>query len=376
MEQQNLVLQMKNISKAFPGVKALDNIDFELKVGEVHALVGENGAGKSTLMKILSGFYKKDSGEIFLDGEKIESYDPRKAITLGISTIYQEIINIPNMTVAENILLSNRPLNKFGIIQWKEMESKVTKILKDLLIDLNATELVKNLSIAQQQLVEIVKALSLKSKIVIMDEPTSSLTETEKNTLFKIIRDLRSKKVSIIYISHKLEEVFEIADRVTVLRDGVKIATKEIKETNSEELIKFMIGREIEKTNKSTELIQKDELILEIKNFCNKNYFKKINFKLYQGEILGFIGLVGSGRSELMKSIFGLLDKDSGEILLNSKKVNISSPMQAIDLGIGFVSEDRKIEGLFLDLQTDQNITAANLVKISKLGVIISSLEK
>jgi len=375
MKDTSIFLEMKNISKTYPGVRALENVDFDLKKGEVHALVGENGAGKSTLMKILSGFHRKDSGDIRLEGKAIDIKSPRAAISLGISTIYQDIIAVPYISVAENILMGNRPRNRFGIIRWRELNRKVSKLLEELSIDLNTRETVSNLSTAQQQLVEIVKALSIDSKIIIMDEPTAPLTEDEKNILFMIINNIKKTGVSVIYISHRMEEIFEIADRVTILRDGKKINTKPVKDTSHDEVIKDMIGREIDEMfseKKSTDI---DKVILEIKDFSKAKYFKNIDFELHKGEILGFAGLVGAGRSELMKTIFGILNKDSGEVYLDGNKVTIRSPKKAIRLGLGLVPEDRKTEGLILDLPVDQNISIADLKNISRFGVIISRME-
>ena len=375
MKNNNIFLEMKNISKAYPGVKALENVDFDLKKGEVHALVGENGAGKSTLMKILSGFHKKDSGEIHINGKAIDINNPRAAISRGISTIYQDIIAVPYISVAENILMGDRPRNKFGIIRWKELDRKVKKLLKELSIELDTNQTVSNLSTAQQQLVEIVKALSIDSKIIIMDEPTAPLTEDEKNILFAIINSIRKKGVSVIYISHRMEEIFEIADRVTVLRDGKKIVTRPVQATSHDEIIKYMIGREIDEMFTHKKAAVADRVIMKINNFAKARYFKDIDFELHEGEILGFAGLVGAGRSELMKAIFGILNKDSGEVYLNGKKVEIRSPKKAIRLGIGLVPEDRKIEGLILDLPVDQNISIADLKNVSKFGILMSRTE-
>ena len=375
MTGDEYLLEMNNISKEFPGVKALENVSFSLKKGEVHALVGENGAGKSTLMKILSGFHPKDSGEIYINGKIVEILNPINAIELGISTIYQEIIAVHHITVAENILLGNRPKNKFGLINWREMEHKVKSILDELSIELPTSKLVSNLSIAQQQLVEIAKALSMEAKIVIMDEPTSPLTEEETKTLFNIIKRIKSKGVSVIYISHRIEEIFKIADRVTVLRDGKKICEKIVRETNSDEIIKYMIGRELNEMYGKESSMAKEKIVLRVENFSKKREFKDINFKLYEGEILGFAGLAGAGRSELMKSLYGINIKDSGEIYLNGNKVNINSPLDAIRLGIGMVPEEKKTEGLMLDLAVDQNITASSLKEISKYGFLSRGLE-
>jgi ribose transport system ATP-binding protein len=376
LTENGFILKMRKISKSFPGVKALDSVDFDLKNGEVHALVGENGAGKSTLMKVLSGFYLKDSGEIYLNGEEVEINNPRIAISLGISTIYQDIMAVPNMSVAENILLGEWPRNRIGIINWRKLENRVKAFLNELSIELDVKENVVDLSTARQQLLEIVKALIANSKIIIMDEPTASLTEDEKNILFRIISDVKSKGVSIIYISHRMEEIFEIADRVTVMRDGKIIETKNIDDTDHDEIANYMIGRKIDEMYAHKSLKISKDIILEIKDFNKEGFYKDINFNLYKGEILGFAGLVGSGRSELMKSIFGIIQKDRGNMLVDGKEVEIKHPKRAMEFGFGFVSEDRKIESLMLNLSVDQNISAANLKDISKLGILVSRLER
>lgn len=375
MSSDENILQMENISKQFPGVKALDNVSFDIKMGEVHALVGENGAGKSSLVKILSGLYSKDDGKIKLFDNYIEIPNPRKAIELGISTMYQEIIAVPNMTVAENILLGHWPKNKMRLIDWKEMKNEARKILNDLSINLNVNELVSNLSAAQKQLVEIAKALSTKSKIVIMDEPTAPLTEDETENLFNIIRRIKSKGISVIYISHRLNEIFKIADRLSVLRDGRKIITKDVEETNYHEVVKYMIGREIDEMYSNKIETPSEKLILKVRKFSNNLDFKNINFDLYEGEILGFAGLMGAGRSEVAKAIFGLSYREKGELYFNGRNVNINSPLDAIRLGMGLVPEERNLEGLILNLSVDKNITAASLKNISRKGFLSRNLE-
>lgn len=369
------ILEMQSIYKTFPGVVALKDVDFDLEIGEVHALIGENGAGKSTLMKILSGFHPKDSGEIIINGIKKEISNPSDSLSLGISTIYQDIIAVPYISVAENIKLNNRPRNKIGIINWRKLYKEVNQLLTELSIKIDVKENISNLSMAQQELASIAKALSTNAKIIIMDEPTASLTEEEKNLLFDIIKNLKAKNISIIYISHRMEEIFEIADRVTVLRDGVKIITKPVQDTTKDEIIRYMIGRNIDDMYEKTIIESEASIILEVKNFNKKNYFKDINFKLCKGEILGFAGLVGAGRSEIMKALYGLINKDSGEVILEGKKVIINSPKKAISLGLGLMPEDRKIEGLILDLPVDQNISLATIKKISRFGFLVKSLE-
>ena len=376
MNENKPILEMQHISKSFPGVKALDDVDFNLLKGEVHALVGENGAGKSTLMKILSGFHSGDTGRILFAGKDVDIQSPKDAITLGISTIYQDIMNVPSITVGENILLGDRPRNRFGVINWKELNQKVSEICDDLDIDLDPKQIVSTLSAAKQQLIEIVKALSYKAKIVIMDEPTASLTEDEKNILFRIIRRIKEDGISVVYISHRMDEIFEICDRVTVFRDGKKVVTKAVSDTNHHEVIGFMIGREIEEMFDKEKAHSNQDVILEVKDLSNAMFFHNISFSVYKGEILGFAGLVGAGRSEVMKSIFGILHKDSGEIYLEGKKVEIKSPNEAIEYGLGMVPENRKIEGLVMGMQVDQNITIGSLDRISRAGFIQKKKEK
>jgi len=376
MVEKELVLEMQSVSKSFPGVKALDCVNFDLYKGEIHALIGENGAGKSTLMKILSGFHNRDGGHIILDGKNVDILNPKDAISLGIGTIYQDVMNVPSITVGENILLGNRPSNKFGIIRWNELNKKVSEICVDLGIDLDPKQIVSTLSAAKQQLIEIVKALSYKAKIVIMDEPTASLTEDEKNILFRIIRRIKNDGISVVYISHRMDEIFEICDRVTVFRDGKKVVTKAVSDTNHHEVIGFMIGREIEEMFDKEKAHSNKNVILEVNKLSNAMFFHNISFSVFKGEILGFAGLVGAGRSEVMKSIFGILHKDSGEIYLKGKKVDIKSSNKAIEYGLGMVPENRKIEGLFMGMQVDQNITIGSLDGISRAGFIQNKKEK
>jgi len=376
MKENKFVLEMHHISKSFPGVQALNDVDFNLYKGEVHALVGENGAGKSTLMKILSGFYRKDNGNVFINDEDVNIHSPIDAISLGISTIYQDIMNVPSITVGENILLGDRPRNRFGVIKWKELNRRVQEICDDLSIDLDPRLKVSTLSAAKQQLIEIVKALSFSSKIVIMDEPTAPLTEDEKNILFRIIRRMKNDGISIIYISHRMDEIFEICDRVTVFRDGKKIVTKPVSDTNHHEVIGFMIGREIEDMFEKEKVLSQQNVIMEVENVSNAKFFHNISFSVHKGEILGFAGLVGAGRSEVMKSIFGILYRDSGNIFIDGEKVDIKSPKEAIGYGIGMLPENRKLEGLIMGLPVNQNISISSLDSISSKGIIQGKKEK
>ncbi|AGY76447.2 sugar ABC transporter ATP-binding protein [Clostridium autoethanogenum] len=354
---------MENITKSFSGVTVLKNSGIEVKKGEVHILLGENGAGKSTLMKILSGAYSKDSGDIILNGNKVEINSPKDAEKLGISIIYQEFNLVPYMTVAENIYLGREPESKVpGKVNFKKMYNDAQKMIDYLNVDIPVDKPIKNLGIAQQQMVEIAKALSVHSDIIIMDEPTAALTEKEIDNLFKIMRKIKSEGVSIIYISHRLEEFAQIGDRVTVMRDGETVETVNIKGTSIDELIKLMVGREIKEKFPKIK-VDLGEEILRVKGLTKKGVFENINFSLRSGEILGFSGLMGAGRTEVMRAIFGIDSFDSGEIYLKGKKVEINSPMKAIKNGIGFVTENRRDEGLVLQMGVGQNITLASLGK-------------
>jgi len=342
------IFVMKDISKAFPGVQALDKVTFEVNKGEVHALVGENGAGKSTLIKILSGVYSQDSGQIIYRGKAIKIKNPREAKNLGISTIYQELNLCPNLTVVDNIFLGNEDSKTvFKYIDENKLFKKCKEYLDLLESNINPKISVVMLSIAQQQIVEIAKALAYESEVIIMDEPTASLTINETEKLFEIIQKLKEQGKSVIYISHRLEEVFKVADTVTVLKDGVLTGTKPINKLDYGTIVKMMVGREIvnkyskTKTEKSE---KSEELILEVKGLSKEGVFNNISFSLNAGEILGFSGLVGAGRTELMKALFGLDAIDKGKIIVKGEEVRFKSSKDAIKVGIGMTSEDRKSE--------------------------------
>ncbi|WP_227762234.1 sugar ABC transporter ATP-binding protein [Zhaonella formicivorans] len=358
------ILEMKDIRKVFPGVIALDGVNLKLDEGKVLGLLGENGAGKSTLMKILSGSYKPDGGEIYLYGEKVAFENVVHARKSGISIIYQELSLAPNLTVAENIFALNEPTH-FGIIDDKEMIKRTEELFAELEIEISPTALINELPISNQQMVEIAKALSVNPKIIIMDEPTSALSSKETEKLFKIIRKLVGVGSSIIYISHRMDEIFEITDQVSVLRDGHYVGTVETKNTSSEQLIKMMVGREMDKVYPHKDFKNlRDEKLLEVKDYNKKNYYHDINLFVRPGEILGLYGLMGSGRTEIVKGIFGILKKDSGEMWIKGKKVNINDPFSAIEHRIAFVTEDRKNEGLVLTASVYENTTMANINRI------------
>lgn len=375
------IFTMKDISKSFPGVQALDKVTFEVDRGEIHCLVGENGAGKSTLVKILSGVYNQDSGQILYKGEEISIKNPSHAQELGISTIYQEFNLCPNLTVADNIFLGNEfSKTFFNYIDENQLNRKCKKYLDLLEADIDTRVLVSSLSIALQQMVEITKALSRESEIIIMDEPTSSLTLQETDKLFETIRRLKEQGKSVIYISHRLEEVFEIADRVTVLKDGKLVGTKPLRDLSYIDIVRMMVGREIENkyTRTATRTSKKvGKILLEIKFFTKKGVFENINFSLHAGEILGFSGLVGAGRTDLMRAIFGLETIDEGKIIINGKELKqFKFPKEAIKVGIGMTSEDRKRDSIFLNFKIRENVTISYLDYLSKYGCIMGGIEK
>lgn len=339
------LLQMNGIHKSFPGVYALKDVSLELKAGEVHALLGENGAGKSTLIKVLGGIYSADQGEIIIEGNKVSIDGVKAAQENGIAIIHQELVLVPHMTVAENIFLGREPM-KAGFIDKVKMNTDAQELLDAYEMNILATELVGRLTIAQQQMVEIVKAISYNSKILVMDEPTSSISDKEVHFLFGMMRTLTAKGVGIIYISHKMSELEEICDRVTVMRDGQYVATKVVKETNKDELIAMMVGREL--TNYYTrDYMEPGEVILKCENISDGELVDNVSFELKKGEIIGFAGLVGAGRSETMKCIFGLTPKAKGDIYVSGKKVTIKSPVEAMRYGLSLVPENRKEEGLY-----------------------------
>ncbi|WP_053376489.1 sugar ABC transporter ATP-binding protein [Paenibacillus sp. FJAT-27812] len=367
MENNTPLLQMKNICKSFPGVKALDNVRLDVQLGEVHALLGENGAGKSTLIKILGGVLIPDEGEIYFDGRKVEIKDVSFSESIGIGIIHQELCLAPNMTVAENIVLGREPSKgPFHLVNSKAITQFGQKILDQFGLDIDAGEYVSNLTVAQQQMVEIAKALSKDNRIIVMDEPTSSLTEKEVVKLLDTIRGLSQKGVSVIYISHRMEELFAIADKVTIIRDGNYIGTRSMKDTSYSELVQMMVGRELSEIY-AKPIMQRGEKIFEVRNLWCGTRVKNISFSLHKGEILGFYGLVGSGRTELMRAIFGIDKLVSGEIYLNQDKISIQNPWEAIQAGIGFVPENRKEQGAVLIQSVSFNISLSVLGSLVKL---------
>ena len=365
------VLEMEGICKEFPGVKALKNVDFKVKKGTIHALVGENGAGKSTLMKILNGIYSPDRGKIKFDGKEVEIKTPHDAIETGISMIHQELTPIPEMTIAENIFLGRETTNRFGLVDDQEINKKTEELLKHLDIRLNPKTKMKDLSIANTQMVEIAKAISYNSKLIIMDEPTSAITEKEVNKLFETMRALKKQGVSIIFITHRLNEIYEISDEITVLRDGEYVGTKAIEEVSEDHLIEMMVGRELKETFPKS-IVDIGEVIFEVKNLSKQGVFEDINFSVKKGEIFGIAGLMGAGRTEVVESIFGITKPDCGQIFINGKLVDIKSPADAIKNGIGLLTEDRKLTGMFLPLTVRDNIIMANLNRFLKSSLFVN----
>ena len=354
MSEQYL-LEMKGISKSFPGVKALKNVSLQLKAGEVHALLGENGAGKSTLIKVLGGIYHAEEGEIYIDGQKKDIDGVVAARAAGVSIVHQELVLVPYMTVAENIFLGREMGGKFNIDRRK-MSQEAQKLLDTYEMNIDADTLVEHLTIAQQQMVEIVKAISFQSKILVMDEPTSSISDKEVGFLFDTMRTLTKKGVGIIYISHKMSELEQICDRVTVMRDGETVGTRVVKESSKDELIALMVGREL--TNYYTrDYLEPGEVILKCDHISDGKMAKDASFELRKGEIIGFAGLVGAGRSETMKAIFGLAPNMTGDVYVEGKKVQIKSPIDAMKYGITLVPESRKEEGLYRVMSVRFNST-------------------
>jgi len=366
---------MRNITKRFPGVLALDKIHFNLKPGEVHVLLGENGAGKSTLIKILSGAYIKDEGEIIFDSKVTEIKNPKHAMELGVGVIYQEFNLNPYFSIAENIFLGNEFRKKSGVIDWKRTHQESAKILEKVGLKKKTQTKVKDLSVAEMQLLEIAKALSEDTKIMVFDEPTATLAQEDVDRLFDLIEKLKKQGQAIIYISHRMEEIKRIGDRCTVLRDGQYIDTVDAKKTDRDELIKLIAGRNIdENVRKVPE--EPGKVILEVKNLSAKAKVKEASFDLRKGEILGFAGLVGSGRTEVMKTIVGCIEKTGGEVKLNGQPVDFKSPVQALKKGIIYLSEDRKGEGLVLCMNVMHNITLTNLKTIIKRLSLCKVMEK
>lgn len=371
---EQYILEMQNITKEFPGVKALDNIQLKVKKGTVHALMGENGAGKSTLMKIIFGIYTPNHGTIKYKGKELNVSSTKEALKNGISMIHQELSPVPHMTVAENIFLGREPLKgKFGWVNDKKMVEDARELFEKLDMKIDPTSKMKDLSIANMQMVEIATAVSYHADLIIMDEPTSAITEKEVEQLFDIIHSLKAKGVSIIYISHKMDEIFKICDEITVFRDGQYIGTKGAHELNQDTLIQMMVGREIKQVFHK-EAAEIKEVVLKVNNLSKEGKFKNISFEVRKGEILGIAGLMGSGRTEVMESIFGIDPPDSGEIFIHGEKIKIKSPQDAIKRKLSLLTEDRKLTGAFLPISIRENMIISNIDHFSQLGYVNKKL--
>lgn len=367
------ILKAENITKTFPGVVALNNVELKVRKGSVHALMGENGAGKSTLMKILIGIYIPNNGTITFKDKQVTIENTNTALKLGISMIHQELSPIPFMTVAENIFLGREPVNKYGLIDKKRMAEDTKKLFEKLEINISPNVMMKELSIANTQMVEIAKAISYNSSLIIMDEPTSAITEKEVEHLFKIIRSLKEEGVSIIYITHKMDEVFKISDDITIFRDGCHIKTLPASEINRDGLISLMVGRELSQIFPKEDA-EIGEVILEVKNFTRKGKFENVSFELRRGEILGFAGLMGAGRTEVMESLFGVTKFDQGEVHIKNKRVRIKSPEDSIKNGMALLTEDRKLTGILSVLSVKDNMVLASIDKYKK-GLFLNKKE-
>ena len=353
------ILRAERISKSFPGVQAVDDVSFELRRGEIMSLIGENGAGKSTLMQILGGGQRADTGQIYLDGESLKFASANDALHAGIAMVFQELSLVGGLSIAENIYANRQPVGRLNNIHWRKLYQQTRDVLHRFNLDLDPAMPVKRLVMGQQQILEILKAITSKPKVLILDEPTSSLTPAETDELFENIQTLQEQGMTFIYITHKLAEVFDLADRVMVMRDGQKIGIRDITEVNENDLVAMMVGREIvDIYGASSSESTKDEEYFRIEGFTNRNTFQDVSLGLHRGEILGLAGLVGAGRTELARSIFGIGPKNEGRVYLEGKRIEIKRPQDAINQGIAYLTEDRKAQGLFLDMSLSENFIA------------------
>ena len=364
MEEKTTFFEMRGISKSFPGVKALDNVGFSVEAGEVRALVGENGAGKSTLMKILNGNYKKDAGQILIDGVEVDITDPQVADANGITIIFQELNLVDELSITENIF-AGRLGGKYGFVNWKKLHEKARALLKRVSFDVEPTTRVGDLTVAGKQMVEIAKALNRDARIILMDEPSATLTKKELDALFQIIRDLKQSGIAVIYISHRMEEIFEICETATVMRDGQIIGTRKVADVTADELVEMMVGRELDSAFPKRD-VKIGEEVMRVENLCRKDRRQDVSFSLHEGEVLGIAGLVGAGRTEIMRAIFGVDYINKMNVYVRGKKVKIKTPSMAKKYGIAFLTENRKLEGLTLDFSVEDNIVSANLKSIRK----------
>lgn len=361
------ILRLTNISKSYAGVQALRNVDFDLREGEVHALLGENGAGKSTLVKVITGVHQADTGDIYLDGKPVVLNNPREATRRGISAIYQELSIFPDLDIAENIFAGRQPANTAGLVNWRKMYTESEKLLELLGVRLDLKAKARSLSIAQQQMIEIARALSLNARILIMDEPTSALMLSEVADLFRIVRRLRNDGTAVLFISHRLDELFELADRVTVLRDGQYVDTCPMEGVTREALIRMMVGRSVSNLFPK-QAVETGEVVLQVQNLSRRGKFENVSFELRRGEILGMAGLVGAGRTEVAEAIFGINPASSGNIRVNGNTVHIRDPRQAMALGLAYVPEDRQNHGLVLPMDVAENISLPVLPEYTRNG--------
>lgn len=368
MKQEELILELKNIVKTFPGVRALNGVRLDLYKGEVHALCGENGAGKSTLMKIISGAQKYTSGEMILNGENVQFHSTKDAERHGIAMIYQEFNMIPELSIAENIFLGRLPKTKYKTINWKKLYQDAEETLKKLGLNMDPKAKVKNISVAEAQMVEIAKALSIGAKIIIMDEPTAAISDEETEVLFQKVYDLKKEGISVIYISHRMDEIFRISDRISVFRDGKYIDTQYVKDTNYEDVVAKMVGRNVTDLYPKREYVPQGE-ILKVDHLVSSGV-GDVSFTLGKGEILGIAGLLGSGNIELSKLLAGAIRKKSGKVYIHGIEADVRTPRKALDSGIGFVSDDRKMEGLVLVRSIKENISLSSLKNITKVGFL------
>ena len=368
------ILRVENISKQFPGTQALDTVSFELLHGEIHALVGENGAGKSTMVNIISGIMKQDSGEFYIEDELCDFQNVTQSIEHGVGHVHQEQVLCPEISVAENVFMGHKIVKKSGSVDYKTMYQKTNELIQKFGLNINPATKLKHLSVSSNQVVEIARALARNCKILIFDEPTSSLTERETEKLFEIILGLKEKGISILYISHRMSEIFRICDRVTILRDGVKVDTLNVAETTPEKVVNLMVGRELTQIFPEKKKDYSD-LLLKVENFTRKGMFEDVSFELCRGEVLGLAGLVGAGRSELLKAICGIDKPDSGVLYYCGEKTVFHSYRKAIDSGLVYMTEDRKKEGLFLGLDLVKNLSVSNLKLAVKRGSINKKAE-
>jgi ABC-type sugar transport system ATPase subunit len=365
MTQAAPALQLQKIVKTFPGVRALDGVDFTVQPGEVHALLGENGAGKSTLMKVLAGMYQPDEGRILIAGQQVAMTNPIEAKAQGVVLIHQELSLVPEMSAAENIYLGELPRRSLGRVDWKTLESRSNAILQRLRCNFDARATVANLSIANQQMVEIARALTVDARVVVFDEPTASLTDAEKVVLFDIINDLRDQGVGIVYISHRMDEIFTLSDRITVLRDGSYRGTLVTADTNEDEVTRLMIGRSLD-LSRNDAAVSTGEIMLQVTGLTCPGLFEDVSFSLRAGEVLGFYGLVGAGRTEIAETLFGLRQPSAGEIHVDGASVRIRNPREAISLGISLVPENRKEQGLVLQMNCRDNMTLPQIAGLTR----------